>query len=254
MTQPQTMGAYLRSARRRRRASIERAAEDTKIRADFLMRMESDEFDFLAPPYVRGFLKSYASYLRVDPDPLLREFDRRYAANRVDPTEHIVRGQKKMPKERDPRSRWIVAAGSAAVILVILAFVGLAQGDNEAPQVAEAPTSSPSPTPTPTPTPSPTPTEDETPSDGTLALADGFDVEVVGARDACWVEVTVDGEIVFSDTVAVGETHSFSAEEDMSIVFGFPPGVDLVVEGKNFGAPGGPDATVVDLPDDIDTL
>ena len=64
------MGAYLRAARRRRRISIDRAAEDTKIRADFLMRMESDEFDFLAPAYVRSFLKTYARFLRLDPGPL----------------------------------------------------------------------------------------------------------------------------------------------------------------------------------------
>ena len=50
--------------------SIERCAEETRIRADFLMRMESDEFDFLAPAYVRGFLKSYAYFLRVKPEPL----------------------------------------------------------------------------------------------------------------------------------------------------------------------------------------
>ncbi|MGH2730893.1 MAG: helix-turn-helix domain-containing protein, partial [Actinomycetota bacterium] len=62
MPERMTMGAYLRAARRRRRVSIERAAEDTRIRAGFLMRMESDEFDFLAPAYVRGFLRSYARY------------------------------------------------------------------------------------------------------------------------------------------------------------------------------------------------
>ena len=59
MDNPSSMGAYLRAARRRRRVSIERAAEETRIKADFLMRMESDEFDFLAPAYVRGFLRTY---------------------------------------------------------------------------------------------------------------------------------------------------------------------------------------------------
>ena len=65
------MGAYLRAARSRRRVSIDRAAEQTRIRADFLMRMESDEFDFLAPAYVRGFLKTYARFLRVEPERLV---------------------------------------------------------------------------------------------------------------------------------------------------------------------------------------
>src|SRR5687767_14256651 len=78
MSETPSMGAYLRAARRRRRVSIERAAEDTRIRPDYLMRMESDEFDFLSPTDVRGFLKTYSRFLQVDPDPLLQEFDRRF--------------------------------------------------------------------------------------------------------------------------------------------------------------------------------
>ena len=49
MTESRTIGDFLRAARRKRRVSIERAAEETRIRADYLMRMESDEMDFLAP-------------------------------------------------------------------------------------------------------------------------------------------------------------------------------------------------------------
>lgn len=259
MNEPQSMGAYLRGARRRRRISIERASEDTKIRADFLMRMESDEFDFLAPAYVRGFLKSYALYLRADPDPLLREFERRYAATRVDPTEHLVRDRKKMPKERNPRNRWIVAASSAAGMLVILALIGLSQGGGNDPvggvEAAPSPTAVASATPTPTPTPDPTESVSPDPEDGgAVAVDDGLQVKLVAARADCWVEVTSDGEVVFSDTIGVGEEQKFTAESDMSIIFGFAPGVDLYVNGQNFGAPGGPDQFVLNLPEDIDSL
>lgn len=261
MNEPQTMGAYLRGARRRRRISIERASEDTKIRADFLMRMESDEFDFLAPAYVRGFLKSYALYLRADPDPLLREFERRYAVTRVDPTEYLVRERKKMPKERNPRSRWIVAASSAAAVLVILALVGISQGggndpaggvdDKPSPTAVASATPSPSLTPTPDPSESVSPGPDD---DGEVVVNDGLQVKLVAARAECWVEVTADGEVVFSDTLAIGEEQKFTAESDMSIIFGFAPGVDLYVNGQNFGAPGGPDQFVLNLPDDLDSL
>ena len=258
MNEPQTMGAYLRGARRRRRISIERASEDTKIRADFLMRMESDEFDFLAPAYVRGFLKSYALYLRADPDPLLREFERRYAVTRVDPTEQLVRDRKKMPKERNPRSRWIVAASSAAAMLVIVTLVGISQGGGNDPvggvEDDPSPTAVASATPTPTPTPTPVPSESASPDPDDVAVNDGLQVKLVAARAECWVEVTADGEIVFSDTLALGEEQKFTAESDMSIIFGFAPGVDLYVNGQNFGAPGGPDQFVLNLPEDIDSL
>ncbi len=259
MDESQTMGAYLRGARRRRRISIERASEDTKIRADFLMRMESDEFDFLAPAYVRGFLKSYALHLRVDPDPLLREFEHRYAVTRVEPTEHLARDRKRMPKERNPRNRWIVAASSAAAMLVILALVGISQGGGNDPvggvEDDPSPTAVASVTPTPTPTPDPSESASPDPDDdGAVAENDGLQVKLVAARADCWVEVTADGEVVFSDTLALGEEQKFTAESDMSIIFGFAPGVDLYVNGQDFGAPGGPDQFVLNLPEDIDSL
>ena len=257
MSEPQTMGAYLRGARRRRHISIERASEDTKIRADFLMRMESDEFDFLAPAYVRGFLKQYALYLRADPDPLLREFERRYASSRIDPTEYLVKERKKMPKERNPRNRWIVAAGSAAVVLIFLMFIGLSQGGGNDPSNDVATDASPTTIASATPTPTPTPTESATEQpedDGEVAVTEGLSVKLVAARADCWVEVTVDGEMVFSDTMLMGEEQKFTAEDDMSIIFGFAPGIDLYVNGQNFGAPGGPDQSVLNLPEDIDSL
>src|SRR5919112_2159746 len=89
VTEPRTIGDFLRAARRKRRVSIERAAEETRIRADYLMRMESDEFDFLAPAYVRGFLKTYARFLRLNAEPLLEDFDRRFGSGRFE-TQQII--------------------------------------------------------------------------------------------------------------------------------------------------------------------
>lgn len=66
------IGRTLRDARLQRGLTIDQAAHDTRISARFLEALESESFDDLpAPVYVRGFLRSYANYLRVDPEPLL---------------------------------------------------------------------------------------------------------------------------------------------------------------------------------------
>lgn len=66
------IGATLRTARESRGLSIEQAAQETRISDRFIEALEADDFDALpAPVYVRGFLRSYSNYLRVDPEPLL---------------------------------------------------------------------------------------------------------------------------------------------------------------------------------------
>ncbi|KAA0234912.1 helix-turn-helix domain-containing protein [bacterium] len=66
------IGETLRNARNSRGLTIEQAAQDTRISPRFLEALEEEQFDALpAPVYVRGFLRSYANYLRLDATPLL---------------------------------------------------------------------------------------------------------------------------------------------------------------------------------------
>ena len=261
MSDRPTMGAYLRAARRRRRVSIDRAAEQTRIRADFLMRMESDEFDFLAPAYVRGFLKNYARFLRVDPDPLLEEFDTKWGGGRFDTGQLVSidrRNKQTAPKESRHMSNWTIAAIVAGVLLAIFTAVGLIVGPEEEqgrPDVLAEVDETPKPTKSPTPTVTPTVTEvPVTPTEETVALTEGLQVEVVAANAECWIDITSDGVNVFSGTLAEGESEVFSAEEEMALVLGFPDGVELIVNGQELGSPGGVDPITIKLPDDLATL
>lgn len=66
------IGETLRNARVGRGLTIEQAAQDTRISPRFLEALEEEQFEALpAPVYVRGFLRSYANYLRLDATPLL---------------------------------------------------------------------------------------------------------------------------------------------------------------------------------------
>lgn len=71
-----TIGERLEEARKRKGISIREAAEATKIRGDFLLSMESNAFDISLPEiYVRGFLRNYARYLKVDHEKILTDFE-----------------------------------------------------------------------------------------------------------------------------------------------------------------------------------
>jgi len=71
----QTIGERLEEARKRKGISIREAAEATKIRSEYLHKMEGNSFDLSLPDiYVRGFLHNYAAYLKLNPDKLLADY------------------------------------------------------------------------------------------------------------------------------------------------------------------------------------
>jgi len=63
-----SIGKMLSEKRAERGLSLEEAAEATRIRIDYLAAIEKDALDFDLPDiYRRGFLKTYAEYLGLDP-------------------------------------------------------------------------------------------------------------------------------------------------------------------------------------------
>lgn len=71
----QTIGERLEEARKRKGISIREAAEATKIRSDYLHKFESNQFDLnLAEIYVRGFLRSYAVFLKLPADKIINDY------------------------------------------------------------------------------------------------------------------------------------------------------------------------------------
>ena len=254
------MGAYLRAARTEQGVSLERAAQDTKIKADFLMRMESDEFDFIAPAYARGFLRSYARYLGLEDGPFLDEFDRRFGTGPVESIQIVAAEKAKTKKVRDhsPFSRWTIVLVIAAGVLLALALIGIftpKPARDRSNGVANQPSESPSASVVekakkdkPSPTPSPTPTEN-------LLLAEGMELTVEATNGDCWVDVDTDGEDTFAEIVPVGESETFTATDEMVVVLGAPSSVELVLNDIDLGSPPTeqPGALKFTLPQDFGT-
>jgi cytoskeletal protein RodZ len=70
------IGERLEEARKRQNINIEAAAQATKIRGDFLINFEKDNFDFNLPEiYMLGFLKNYARYLKLDAEKIAADFN-----------------------------------------------------------------------------------------------------------------------------------------------------------------------------------
>ena len=142
----QTIGERLEEARKRKGISIREAAETTKIRGDYLQKFEANSFDVDLPPlYVRGFLRSYARFLELDPDRLVGDFDAlggrenkparretREVFGRVDFSEPARPPESGEPAPASGRSaqdqavllKFALLGGGALVVVVVLILLG----------------------------------------------------------------------------------------------------------------------------------
>src|SRR4029450_5385827 len=75
VTRLRTIGEALRSAREAQGKSLDDAAVATRIRPSYLDALEEERFGSLGGSvYAKGFLRSYAGYLDLDPAPLLEAY------------------------------------------------------------------------------------------------------------------------------------------------------------------------------------
>jgi Helix-turn-helix domain len=71
-----TVAQQLQQGREARHLTVQQVAEITKIRTDHLRALEEGNFDvFSAPVYIRGFVRSYATLLKLDVPRVMADLD-----------------------------------------------------------------------------------------------------------------------------------------------------------------------------------
>jgi cytoskeletal protein RodZ len=70
------LGNLLREAREAKGLTLHDAQEATRINSSFLEALEAGQYDALPTPvHIRGYLRNYARYLKLDPEPLLERYE-----------------------------------------------------------------------------------------------------------------------------------------------------------------------------------
>jgi cytoskeletal protein RodZ len=74
-------GAILKRCREYHELTLEEAEESTKIGANYLAALEEDQISqFSSLAYLKGFLRIYATYLGLNPDDMIRLYEKLYSA------------------------------------------------------------------------------------------------------------------------------------------------------------------------------
>ena len=72
----QTIGNYLKSGREARNIRLSEVARSTKISKWYLDCLEKDDFDKIPEgPYIKGYIASYASFIGLEEDEILKRYD-----------------------------------------------------------------------------------------------------------------------------------------------------------------------------------
>jgi cytoskeletal protein RodZ len=245
------IGNTLREARIRRGLTITDVGNVTKIRSKYLEALEENDFEVLpGPTVVKGFLRSYAVFLKLDPELILAEYRTHYEYHKDDigSLRTDMTQQRRSPtsaerkKKRTRRTqRGYVAAGVIAVLVVILlAWVSSGRGQPPATiSASNLPTSSSLSTATTIAVESTSTSSTVSGSTSTSAgvpTTTGENVTMVlsVSQGSCWLVVREDNESgaeLYAGTLSAGGRQTFDGAKRYWVMAGMPESLSIFVNG-----------------------
>jgi cytoskeleton protein RodZ len=132
----------LRQAREAKHLTVEQVVEITKIRTDHLRALEAGDFNvFSAPVYIRGFVRSYATLLKLDVPQIMAALETELGQNEKfaepPPLSEHPRGVLDILMLQLSRVDWrkgAVGLGAGVVVLIlVLGYIFWRQHRNAAP-------------------------------------------------------------------------------------------------------------------------
>jgi cytoskeleton protein RodZ len=250
-----TVGERLREARERQKVTLHAIAEKTNISVRFLDAIEKNQYDKLPGGiFTRGFIRSYAAQVGLEPDALVAQFLADEPGQRDDAIDEVV------PAESDGAGVGTILLGGLALLALALLLAYLLKPEwlglqSTATPVQEAALTTAAPAAAPTPVaPMPEPPA-PAPVPATTTASLGAPVEpspvpeapkaplrlVVTPKGRCWVQVSADGTVRVAREVAAGEAVSIDASERLQIVVGDAGSFAYELNGrpgKSLGAAG----------------
>ena len=119
-----TVGEQLRAGRAAQKLTIHQVAESTKIRTDYLEALEGGDYNrFVAPVYIRGFVRTYATLLRLEVPQVMAKLDEELGQTQKFREDPSLRPAKRGPLDvllyQISRINW-AKTGVALLVVVVL--------------------------------------------------------------------------------------------------------------------------------------
>ncbi len=222
-----TIGDRMREAREAHNVTLHQIAEHTNISVRFLEALEKGQIDKLPGGiFTRGFVRSYAAHVGLDPDDTVKAFVAAHPQVRTDDDD----GESQHRSSPPP----LVLTLGALVLLAVIAAGAYwwmsrpgptadVTGDGRAASAEPALVTTP---PSGTPAPAPAPRTDVKAAEPAAAPVEQPEVSTMPLRltvvptGRCWVQVRADGRVLLAREVLPGERVDIEAAERLEIVAG----------------------------------
>ncbi len=245
------LGERFRAAREARGLSLSDVSEQIRIRSVYLAAIEEENWSAIgAPVYVRGFLRTYARFLGLDPEEVVAAFNSGPPVSHPAPvvTERVSRGVPAAPERpQEQGSRGAPLLWAAAVVAVLLvAFVVYNEFTMRRVASTSVATSASA-----LPSNGGTETQASGGAIGTVSEAssspeasqstrlDGPNSIALVLSASSWLRVTVDGNVSMEGTFPAGTSKTFHGKSAL-VRIGNAGGVEIFVDGKDVGKLGKP--------------
>jgi len=112
------IGLQLKKTREEKDITLEEVAEKTKIQSRYLQAVENGDWERLPEEvYLRGFIRTYAQFLGLDAQSLIKEYDEARAQEKEDREEEILE-----ETSQEKSYLWIIIL--ALIALGIIGYIG----------------------------------------------------------------------------------------------------------------------------------
>ncbi|MEY9485860.1 cytoskeleton protein RodZ [Streptomyces calvus] len=231
-----SVGHALRQARIAAGLTVDDVSNATRVRITIVHAIEADDFARCGGDvYARGHIRTLAKAVRLDPAPLIAQYETEHGGGRPAPTPAapLFEAERIRPERRGPN--W--TAAMVAAIVVVIGFVGftMVKGGDDGGKANVADGTEPTTTPSPTPTTKKPADPEPEASDSAIAAApqDKVTVRVSAADGRSWISAKDhNGRLLFDGLLKQGETKTFQDSSKVNLVLGDAGAIDLFVNGK----------------------
>lgn len=250
------LGEKLRQEREKRNLTISDIETGTSIRALYIDCLEKGDYAKLpGEVYVKGFIRNYANFLKMDADALVRQYTEENHPEQIQAGEAAPDNNetnrnygsapfstgddfRKRVEESNRKQNMVLLV---VVCLVVVAGAFFMMSSNDEPGKGSKPSvqqsvqnSSHKPAQKPQ---TPVPAQSANAAAQTQVPANEVEL-AVNFVDRCWIQVIADGTTLYEGVIEAGKTASWKGKEKIEFTAGNAGAVEVTVNGTSLGKPG----------------